>query len=228
MIRRPSRADEADSWSARGGRGRRPDAVPVRALDGVVSGGCPEDSRNHDTERGPGEEREDERNGHAHHPSVGARTQAERNGCPHSALHHPACLDGAFEEDDDPSLTLPTDLRQDARSSAIILVRLDRPTRRAETPYADDGVGWGSARARYGMADGARNEIRFTAVLRREAGRWRLVQGHSSIGVPNEQAFGISDSDVGKRTHRGLGFVACRLRTRRSSRPSRNGSSSDT
>jgi ketosteroid isomerase-like protein len=58
--------------------------------------------------------------------------------------------------------------------------------------YADGGVGWGSARARYAMPGGGGNEIRFTGVFRREDGRWRLVQGHSSIGVPNEEAFGMA------------------------------------
>jgi ketosteroid isomerase-like protein len=58
--------------------------------------------------------------------------------------------------------------------------------------YADGDVGWGSARARYSMPDGTGNEVRMTAVFRREDGRWRLMQGHSSIGVPNKQAFGMS------------------------------------
>ena len=58
--------------------------------------------------------------------------------------------------------------------------------------YADGDVGWGSARVRYTLPNGASNEIRFTGVLHREDGGWRMVQGHSSIGVPNEQAFGMS------------------------------------
>ena len=58
--------------------------------------------------------------------------------------------------------------------------------------YADGDVGWGSARARYAMPGGGGNDIRFTGVFRREDGRWRLVQGHSSIGVPNEDAFGMA------------------------------------
>jgi ketosteroid isomerase-like protein len=60
------------------------------------------------------------------------------------------------------------------------------------TGYAEGDVGWGSARARYAMPGGGGNEIRFTGVFRREDGRWRLVQGHSSIGVPNEEAFGMA------------------------------------
>jgi hypothetical protein len=58
--------------------------------------------------------------------------------------------------------------------------------------YTEDGIGWASARARYEMPDGLGNEVRFTAVFRREDGDWRLVQGHSSIGVPNDQAFGMT------------------------------------
>lgn len=58
--------------------------------------------------------------------------------------------------------------------------------------YVDGEVGWGSARARYAMPGGGGNDIRFTGVFSREDGRWRLVQGHSSIGVPNEEAFGMA------------------------------------
>jgi SnoaL-like protein len=58
--------------------------------------------------------------------------------------------------------------------------------------YAEGDVGWGSARVTYAMPGGGGNEIRFTGVFRREDGRWRLVQGHSSIGVPNEEAFGMA------------------------------------
>jgi hypothetical protein len=60
--------------------------------------------------------------------------------------------------------------------------------------YADGGLGWGFARARYQMPGGARSEVRFTSVFRREDGAWRLVQGHSSIGVSNEDAFGMAMS----------------------------------
>jgi ketosteroid isomerase-like protein len=58
--------------------------------------------------------------------------------------------------------------------------------------FSDGDVGWGSARARYAIPGGGGNEIRFTGVFRREDGRWRLVQGHSSIGVANEEAFGMA------------------------------------
>jgi ketosteroid isomerase-like protein len=60
--------------------------------------------------------------------------------------------------------------------------------------FADGDVGWGAARVRYETGGGAGNEIRFTSVFRREDGRWRLVQGHSSIGVRNEDAFGMAMS----------------------------------
>ena len=37
--------------------------------------------------------------------------------------------------------------------------------------------------------DGESVDIRFTAVLVREQGDWRVVQNHASIGVPNDKMF---------------------------------------
>jgi ketosteroid isomerase-like protein len=51
-------------------------------------------------------------------------------------------------------------------------------------------VGWAEGHMRFTLPDGAERQARLTAVLAREDGRWRVVQSHSSIGVPNEDTFG--------------------------------------
>ena len=57
--------------------------------------------------------------------------------------------------------------------------------------HSSGDVGWAAGRARFEVPHGASNEIRFTAVLRREGGGWKVVQAHSSLGVPNDEAFGV-------------------------------------
>ena len=51
-------------------------------------------------------------------------------------------------------------------------------------------VGWVEGRGRFTHPGGAERPARFTAVLTREDGRWRVVQSHASIGFPNEEMFG--------------------------------------
>jgi ketosteroid isomerase-like protein len=51
-------------------------------------------------------------------------------------------------------------------------------------------VGWAEGRGRFTHPGGAERPARFTAVLLREDGRWRVVQSHASIGLPNEDMFG--------------------------------------
>ena len=47
-------------------------------------------------------------------------------------------------------------------------------------------VGWFADRPRWVMPDGTEIPLRFTGVFHREDGSWKLVQGHASIGVSNE------------------------------------------
>lgn len=54
--------------------------------------------------------------------------------------------------------------------------------------YEQDDVGWADGIGTFERG-GDSVEVRHTAVLRREDGRWRLVQTHASIGVPNERLF---------------------------------------
>lgn len=54
--------------------------------------------------------------------------------------------------------------------------------------YEHGDVGWADGTG-YLEIGGQSVEIRNTSVFLREAGEWRSVQSHSSIGVPNERMF---------------------------------------
>jgi len=56
--------------------------------------------------------------------------------------------------------------------------------------FSEGDVGWFADQPSFVAPDGSRVPGRFTAVVHREAGSWRIVQGHASIGVPNEEAIG--------------------------------------
>ena len=56
--------------------------------------------------------------------------------------------------------------------------------------YQEGPVGWIADRPTFTFTDGATFSVRFTAVARREDGGWKLVQAHTSVGVPNEQVVG--------------------------------------
>jgi ketosteroid isomerase-like protein len=51
-------------------------------------------------------------------------------------------------------------------------------------------VGWFADRPSFLLADGTQVPTRLTGVATRDGGRWRLVQAHISIGIPNEEAVG--------------------------------------
>ncbi|MDQ2852159.1 MAG: nuclear transport factor 2 family protein, partial [Actinomycetota bacterium] len=53
--------------------------------------------------------------------------------------------------------------------------------------YSDGGFGWFQDRALVTLADGESVPVRVTGVVRFEDGRWRLVQVHVSIGLPNAE-----------------------------------------
>ena len=57
--------------------------------------------------------------------------------------------------------------------------------------YQEGNVGWVIDRdALFRLPDGTEIPFRNTVVFRREEGRWKLVHGHTSIGVRNEELFG--------------------------------------
>ena len=51
-------------------------------------------------------------------------------------------------------------------------------------------VGWGAARFDVVFGEGPAAPLRFTATVVRDGDGWKIVQGHVSIGVANEEAVG--------------------------------------
>jgi hypothetical protein len=56
--------------------------------------------------------------------------------------------------------------------------------------HQQGSVGWLADRPTFTFADGSAFRVRFTAVARLEQGVWKLVQSHTSVGVPNEDLVG--------------------------------------
>jgi hypothetical protein len=56
--------------------------------------------------------------------------------------------------------------------------------------YEEGSVGWLADRPTFTFPGGAAFTARFTAVARREDGDWKLVQAHTSVGIPNDQLVG--------------------------------------
>jgi hypothetical protein len=54
--------------------------------------------------------------------------------------------------------------------------------------YEHGDVGWADGTGTF-VRDSESVEVRITAVFLREKGDWRMVQNHSSIGVPNDHMF---------------------------------------
>ena len=58
--------------------------------------------------------------------------------------------------------------------------------------FEEGDVGWVADEPQVVLPNGTTLPFRITAVFRREDGEWRMVQGHTSVGVPNEDALGLS------------------------------------
>jgi ketosteroid isomerase-like protein len=56
--------------------------------------------------------------------------------------------------------------------------------------YEAGDLGWSVDSPSLTMPDGTKASIRLTCVFARESDGWRLVHGHASVGVPNEEAIG--------------------------------------
>jgi ketosteroid isomerase-like protein len=56
--------------------------------------------------------------------------------------------------------------------------------------HVQGDIAWAEGRGCFTRADGAERPVRVTGVLVREDGRWKVVQSHASIGVPNADIFG--------------------------------------
>jgi len=55
------------------------------------------------------------------------------------------------------------------------------------TAYREGSLGWFVDEPWYGFPDGDGMRTRLTAILRQEAGRWKVVHLHVSVGVPDEE-----------------------------------------
>lgn len=53
--------------------------------------------------------------------------------------------------------------------------------------FADGDMGFFADQPTWRFADGTAAEMRFSAVLRREAGGWRIVHVHMSVSVPDDE-----------------------------------------
>ena len=56
--------------------------------------------------------------------------------------------------------------------------------------FVEGTVGWVSGRVIWTLEDGTEIPTRWTAVFHQEDGEWKMVQAHTSVGVPNEELFG--------------------------------------
>jgi hypothetical protein len=56
--------------------------------------------------------------------------------------------------------------------------------------FVEGSVGWASGRPTWMLEDGTEIPSRWTAVFHQEDGEWKLVQAHTSVGVPDEELFG--------------------------------------
>ena len=56
--------------------------------------------------------------------------------------------------------------------------------------YSEGSVGWCADQGRIRLPDGPEVPARITAVFHQEGGDWKMVQFHTSIGVPNAEAIG--------------------------------------
>jgi ketosteroid isomerase-like protein len=56
--------------------------------------------------------------------------------------------------------------------------------------FEEGTTGWAADYARLRLPNGREVPIRVTVVFHLEGGDWRIVQQHSSIGVPNAELFG--------------------------------------
>jgi ketosteroid isomerase-like protein len=63
---------------------------------------------------------------------------------------------------------------------------------RANNPqaFALGSVGWADDQPIFDMGDGQQFPARFIGVFEREGGEWKMVQGHLSLGVSNQEAVG--------------------------------------
>lgn len=57
--------------------------------------------------------------------------------------------------------------------------------------YEEGSLAWVVDEPRFGFPGGSGMDCRVTAILRNEAGTWRLVHAHFSVGVPDDEVVGL-------------------------------------
>jgi ketosteroid isomerase-like protein len=57
--------------------------------------------------------------------------------------------------------------------------------------FSEGDVGWGVARFTITLGEGVKISPRWSGVFHREDGQWKAVQIHASVGMTNEQLFGM-------------------------------------
>ncbi len=55
--------------------------------------------------------------------------------------------------------------------------------------YTEGSVGWVADRIEFKLPNGTVVPARLTTICHKEAGEWKIVQWHFSLGVPNEEVF---------------------------------------
>jgi hypothetical protein len=62
---------------------------------------------------------------------------------------------------------------------------------RSAQGFEEGSLGWVVDEPRLGFPDGSGMDCRLTAIMRNEAGTWRLVHAHFSVGVPDDEVVGL-------------------------------------
>lgn len=60
----------------------------------------------------------------------------------------------------------------------------------AARAWEEGSVGWAADEVTLKMQDGTESALRVSAVFHKEEGKWKMVQFHVSVGVPNEYVVG--------------------------------------
>jgi hypothetical protein len=56
--------------------------------------------------------------------------------------------------------------------------------------WVEGDVGWGAVKVDVAFPGAPTASMRFTATLAPRSGGWKIVQGHASVGAPNEEVVG--------------------------------------
>jgi ketosteroid isomerase-like protein len=62
---------------------------------------------------------------------------------------------------------------------------------RGPVAYEEGDLGWLVDEVDFSFPDGSAMDTRMTVIFHREAGRWKLVHMHASVGVPDEEVVAL-------------------------------------